>query len=303
MRERPGNGATAAALRWFCLQPGTHVKLLISSRLNYTLSKPVDFLFLLQVAKSPAQTITHERFAISTEPPLSTFEAIGPLNRAVRTRIDAGTTTVEYEAEVEVAPGQYDPGSVNEFAFAELPPEALVYLLPSRYCPSDLFTEIAEQRFQELPRGYTRALAISDWVNAELAYVGGSTGPHSTAADAFQQKEGVCRDFAHLAISVCRAAGIPARYVSVYADGLSPPDFHAVTQVFLQGPDGGNWFTLDPTHMSSPDAVARIAVGRDAADVAFAWTQDNCDSTSPEVKVSAPDRQGTARNTQAVVGI
>ena len=136
-----------------------------------------------------------------------------------------------------------------------------------------------------------------------IAYVAGSTGPHSTSADAYQQRQGVCRDFAHLAISVCRAAGIPARYVSVYADGLTPPDFHAVVDVYLQSPDGGAWFTLDPTHMSSVDAVVRIAAGRDAADVAFAWTQDNCDSTSPQISVSAPGRYDTARTAQAVVGV
>jgi transglutaminase-like putative cysteine protease len=279
------------------------VKLHVSCRLNYTLDKPVDFIFQVHAAKSSTQAVGAERFSISSNPPISTFEAMGSLNRLVRTKIGPGQATVDYEAEVDVALRRYDPASVNEYDYAMLPPETLVYLLPSRFCPSDLFNELAEQRFGNAPRGYARALAIADWVHAELAYVAGSTGPHSTSADAFQQKQGVCRDFAHLAISVCRAAGIPARYISVYADAMSPPDFHAVVEVYLHSPDGGAWFTLDPTHMASVDAVARIAAGRDAADVAFAWTQGDCDSTAPQVKVTAPARSDTARTAEAVVGV
>lgn len=279
------------------------VKLLVSSRLSYTLSKPIDFIFQVHAAKSPTQTVGSEKFLISGNPPLQTFEALGSLNRVVRTQLAPGENSIEYQAEVDVALRQYDPNAVREFDFGDLPPETLVYLLPSRFCPSDLFNELAEQQFGGMPRGFLRALAISDWVHDSIAYVASSTGPHSTAADAYQQRQGVCRDFAHLAISVCRAACIPARYVSVYADGLTPPDFHAVVEAYLQSPDGGAWFTLDPTHMSSVDAVVRIAAGRDAADVAFAWTQDNCDSTSPQISVSAPGRRDTSRTTQAVVGV
>lgn len=279
------------------------MKLLVTSRLSYTLDKRVDFIFQVHAAKSSTQAVGAERFSISTNPPIAAFEALGSLNRVVRTKLGPGQATVDYQAEVDVALRQYDPGCVREFDFADLPPETLVYLLPSRFCPSDLFNELAEQQFSGMVRGYLRALAISDWVHGYLAYVAGSSGPHSTSADAFQQKKGVCRDFAHLAISVCRAAGIPARYISVYADGLTPPDFHAVIEVYLQSPDGGAWFTLDPTHMAAVDAVARIAAGRDAADVPFAWTQGNCDSTVPEVKVSAPGRRNMARADQAVVGV
>lgn len=279
------------------------MKIQVASRLSYKLAKPTDFLFLLHAAKSSDQTVGNERFEISSGPPVATFELPGSHNRAVRTTLGAGGSTVEYQAEVDFNPRQYDPASVDEFSFPNLPPEVLVYLLPSRFCPADLFTELAEQQFGNQQKGYLRALAISDWVHDHMGYVAGSSGPHTTAADAYREGQGVCRDFAHVAISLCRAAGIPARYVSVYADGMQPPDFHAVIQVFLQGPDGGAWFTLDPTHMSSADAVVRIAAGRDAADVAFAWTQDNADSTSPEVTVTAPDRIGTLRNDRAVVGV
>jgi transglutaminase-like putative cysteine protease len=277
------------------------VKLIVSSRLSYTLDKPTDFVFQVHVAKTSTQSVESESFTLSSNPVLASA-TVGDQNRIVRACLPVGQTDVTYEATVDITAAQYDPAMVGEFAFAELPPEVLTYLLPSRFCPADLFAELAEQQFDGLPRGYSRALAISDWVHATLAYETGSTGPLSTAADVFQQGKGVCRDFAHLAISVCRAAGIPARYVSVYADALSPPDFHAVAEVYLKGPDGGAWFVIDPTHMASADAVARISVGRDAADVAFAWTLGNVDSTSPAVSVSAPGRADTSRNMNAIVG-
>ncbi len=277
------------------------MKLIVSSKLSYSLEKPTDFVFQVRVAKTPLQFVESETFALSSGPQF-TPATVGDQNRIICARLPAGQTDVTYEATVDIGVAQYAPDIVEEFAFAELPPEVLPYLLPSRFCPSDLFTELAEQQFQNLPRGFSRALAISDWVHSTLAYEPGSTGPHATATDVFQQGKGVCRDFAHLAISVCRAAGIPARYLSVYADALSPPDFHAVVEVFLKGPDGGAWFTVDPTHMASADALARISVGRDAADVAFAWTLGNVDSTNPVVSISAPERANTDRNSNAVVG-
>lgn len=277
------------------------VKLNVSSRLSYTLDTPTEFVFQVHVAKTSTQLVENEMFSLSSNAAAASA-IVGDENRIVRTLLPAGQTDVIYEAQVHITAPQYDSAAVEEFQFTELPPEVLAYLLPSRFCPSDLFTKLAEQNFGGLPRGYTRAIAISDWVHATLAYEAGSTGPHATAADVFQQGKGVCRDFAHLAIAVCRAAGIPARYVSVYADALSPPDFHAVVEVYLKGPEGGTWFIIDPTHMASADAVARISAGRDATDVAFAWTLGNVDSTSPVVSVSAPDRANTDRNLKAIVG-
>ncbi len=277
------------------------MKLVIASQLSYVLEQPTDFIFQVHVAKTGPQVVTREAFSLSNNVQCA-IDLVGDQNRLARARLPAGKTELTYEAEVEITPAQCDPGTVEEFDAAELPSHVLVYLLPSRFCPADIFSELAEQKFGALTRGYSRALAIADWVHATLAYEAGSTGPHSSAADVLQQAKGVCRDFAHLAISVSRAAGIPARYVSAYADALNPPDFHAVIEVFLKGPDGGAWFILDPTHMASADALARISVGRDAADVAFAWTLGNSDSTSPKISVSAPGRGNADRNLSAVVG-
>ena len=278
------------------------MRLLVTSRLSYELDEPTDFVFQVHAAKTGSQSVASETFSISTNPPVDLFEVPGALNRVARSTLGPGQVVVDYRAEVEVVPRQFDAAVVREFDFPELPAEVLAYLLPSRFCPSDLFNELVAEQFASMPRGCSRASAIADWVHGNLAYFVGSTGPHTTAADAFQQRKGVCRDFAHVAISLCRAAGIPARYVSAYADALSPPDFHAIVEVYLLGPESGAWFMLDPTHMSSADAVARIAAGRDAADVAFAWTLGDVDSTAPEVTVAAPGRVGTGRTGLAVAG-
>jgi transglutaminase-like putative cysteine protease len=100
------------------------------------------------------------------------------------------------------------------------------------------------------------------------------------------QRIGVCRDFAHLGMALCRALGIPARYVSAYAWRLDPPDFHAVFEAFLNGPSGAGWYLFDPTRMSSPDGLVRIGIGRDAAEVAFCTSYEEVESDAPQVWIS-----------------
>jgi len=142
-----------------------------------------------------------------------------------------------------------------------------------------------------MPRGHSRVVAICNWIYSNLEYTVGSTGPNSTAVDVFQSGKGVCRDYAHMGIALCRALGIPARYASVYAVALYPQDFHAVFQAYLKGPSGGAWFSFDPTRMSSVDEIVRIAAGRDAADVAFAWPQGEASFEAPIVSAVSPEHK------------
>jgi transglutaminase-like putative cysteine protease len=109
---------------------------------------------------------------------------------------------------------------------------------------------------------------VASWVFERIEYVGGSSGPLDTAVDTLLSGQGVCRDFAHLTIALCRALGIPARLAAVYAPGLSPMDFHAVVEVLT--PLG--WQVVDATRLAPRDSLVRIATGRDAADTAFATT-------------------------------
>ncbi len=119
--------------------------------------------------------------------------------------------------------------------------------------------------------GGPRILAIRDWIARHLTYEPGSSDARTTALDSFVERRGICRDFAHLLITLARASGIPARYVSAYAPGVKPQDFHAVAEVFLADPSGqgGTWQLVDATGMADPGEIVKIGVGRDAADVSF----------------------------------
>ncbi len=147
-----------------------------------------------------------------------------------------------------------------------MPPEVLTYLNPSRYCESDLLARFSFEEFGQMERGYGRVQAICDWVYHHLDYTPGSTTASTTATDVLLQRTGVCRDYAHLAITLCRGVGIPARYVAGYAVGLQPPDFHGFMEAFLSG----QWYLFDPTRLAPVSGLVRIGVGRDAADVSFA---------------------------------
>ena len=134
-----------------------------------------------------------------------------------------------------------------------------------------------------------RLNAICNWIHDNVDYVGGISDEMTSAFDTATQRAGVCRDFAHLAIAMCRALGIPARYVSAYAHRLDPPDFHAVIEAYLQGPSGMGWYLFDPTRKAAPDGLVRIGIGRDAAEVAFATPFGTVDYDKPEVWIRAKD--------------
>jgi transglutaminase-like putative cysteine protease len=143
------------------------------------------------------------------------------------------------------------------------------------------------REFGAAPQGAGRVQAICDWVNARLDYMPGTTDERTDAAEALLQCAGVCRDYAHVGISFCRALGIPARYVSGYAVDLEPPDFHGFFEAYL----GDAWYLFDATKLAPPGGFVRIGVGRDAADCAFATIVGAANLT--EMEVSAERRGGS----------
>lgn len=166
----------------------------------------------------------------------------------------------------------------------EMPGDALRYLLPSRYCQAERFVPFVNQRFGDLSGG-EKVVAIRDWIEQRLDYVSGVSTASTTAADTFLERRGVCRDFAHLMIALCRAGQIPARLASVFAPRVDPPDFHAVAEVYL---DNG-WHLIDPTGMAEANEMALIAVGRDAVDVAFLTTVTATELQTQTVSVRQAD--------------
>lgn len=272
----------------------------VSCKLRYVVPTPTAFVFQIEAAKADAQIVKEESLVLPPGAFWDTYYDPVTFTRKFRTVLGPGPVEVSYFATADVDATAFDPTHVYEFDFINLPLNVIEYLSPSRYCPSDTFTDFAHAQFGGLPRGHTRVTAMCDWIFNNISYQSGSTGPTTTAAEVFHAQRGVCRDFAHLGISLCRASGIPARYASVYADRLNPQDFHAVFQAYLNGPHGGEWFSFDATRMSSVDSLVRIAAGRDAADVAFAWPQGEVTSDVPIVNAFAPERVNNERTARAV---
>ncbi len=173
----------------------------------------------------------------------------------------AGSLTVGYRATVQRTPLEDPVPTVAERLFA---------VRPSRYCPSDLLEAFADAELGMPARAADRGRIIGDWVYGRLRYEPGSSGPLDTAVDTLLAGRGVCRDFAHLTLALCRTVGVPARLASVYAPGLSPMDFHAVAEVA----NGEQWEIVDATRLAPRQSLVRIATGRDAGDTAFSTTLD-----------------------------
>jgi transglutaminase-like putative cysteine protease len=167
-----------------------------------------------------------------------------------------------------------------------VPDDVLRYLMPSRYCESDVMSRAAQQLFGQLPPGIGRVRAIESWIHESIGYLPGFSNSTTTAQEVFVQRAGVCRDFAHLGITMCRALNIPARLVVGYVHFEEPPqDFHAVFEAWLDG----RWVIFDPTRMAPIDRLVRVGTGRDAKDVAFATIFGDVQMTRKELTVDEGD--------------
>lgn len=241
----------------------------IQCHLKYKIVQATEFVFLIHVADHPDQKIIAEQ--LSFYPPVTWREFHDPSqqNRYVRLRVEAcDAFEVNYSATVERHPviNADVLHKLNEVAIPDLPDEVLPYLLASRYCNSDLVVDMANRSFGWMQQGYTRVKAIEQWIYNNIFYVSGSSNQFTTATDVLIHRAGVCRDFAHLGISLCRALGIPARMVVGYVEiEKFLPDFHAIFEAYLEG----GWVLFDPTRLALVENLVRIGTGIDAGDVAF----------------------------------
>lgn len=222
-------------------------------------------------------------------PPSSTYvDSYG--NRCRRVTFDAGRATVAFTARVHVSTAPDDRFEAAALiAPQDLPDEVLYFLMPSRYCESDQVTEIAWTTFGSIPSGWERVQTICDWVHDRTEFKYGSSSPGFSALGVLARRVGVCRDFAHLAIALCRAVNIPARYVFGYLPDIgvpdpgTPMDFCAWMEVFLDG----RWFTFDPRNNEHRFGRVVIGRGRDAADVAMVTSFGHLDMVDMLVRAQA----------------
>jgi transglutaminase-like putative cysteine protease len=266
------------------------IRLSFDIELKYAIvEQPADFIFNVHAAQTPWQTIVAEVLAI--DPPhasvLQVDAALG--NRYLRVRAEPGPLTLRYGATVDIDHFRQSPGLLGEVPISAIPPEVLPFIYPSRYCEADRLRRFAGREFGHLRPGYWRVQAIRDWVMSHTAFTPGSTNSSSSAMNTLVEQTGVCRDFAHLMIALCRAINVPARFVSGIDYGaathLGPPDFHAYVEVFL----GDRWYLFDPTGITAPMGLVRIGTGRDAADVSVATMFGAVKSQPPVIRVAALD--------------
>ena len=218
-----------------------------------TVSSPEPVTALLQIAV--ADPLDERLIVLSGGSVVQPEEFAVDGARVHRLELLAGDTTITYTAGAETggAPRKVTPA---EWAQA---------LRPSRYCPSDQLEGFASTEFdRSLPRAELVA-AVADWVHRRLVYTSGASRPVDTAVDTLLAGQGVCRDYAHLTITLLRALEVPARLVAVYAPGLDPMDFHAVVEADVDR----TWCVVDSTRLAPTSSLVRICSGRDAADTAF----------------------------------
>jgi transglutaminase-like putative cysteine protease len=233
---------------------------------------PVPMLMLVRARPDAEHTTVHESQWLEPRS-LDLHEYTDSFgNRCWRLTVPGGPVQVRYDAVVDVA-DEPDPvvPDAHLVPVEQLPDDALVFTLPSRYVQSDLLLDDAWQLFGDTPPTWARVQAVVEWVHSNVRYEAGSSMHSTTALDVFERRVGVCRDFALVSVALCRALNIPARYTFGYLPDIdveppdTPMDFHAWFEAFL----GGRWYTFDARH--NRPRVGRVVVGRgrDAVDVAL----------------------------------
>ena len=232
------------------------MKRIVGAQLDVSISAATTLEFQIAVAPHPGAEVYESLSFVLDGEPVQAREISGLHgNRIHKLEAPVGKLKVDYAATIV---GVTAAAPVTEHDLS-------MYLRPSRYAEADKFYGFAATEFGQYVDSATLLEKVSTWVGSRLNYVPGSSDPIDGAVDTLLAGAGVCRDYAHLVVAMLRAVNVPARVVSVYAPGLSPMDFHAVGEAFVDG----QWRVVDGTLLAPRQSLVRIATGRDAADVAF----------------------------------
>nr|WP_294943565.1 transglutaminase family protein [uncultured Mucilaginibacter sp.] len=243
------------------------MKFKVSAELEYEVKAPSTLILNIHALRTAHQTVLNETLLISPYIKIEELNAMNGENRFARLDIpETGLINIKYEAIVDNYYEVKDHSNVEEIPVAKFDASVLPYLNPSRYCQSDKLYRLANNTFGKISTSFEQVFAITDWIYKNVEYLSGFTNSETSAYDTVTQQAGVCRDFAHLGIALCRALTIPARYFTGYAYQLNPPDFHACFEAYL----GGDWVLFDATRLIPLNGLVKIATGRDAADAAIA---------------------------------
>ena len=241
----------------------------ISASFDFALPAPTDCLLQFEAAVLPEQALLETHTQLSASEHFARVPAQDGIGERIWVRAE-GAFHVEYTARVAVQRQLPDLAPLAQLEPHLLPGETVEYLRSSAYCPVGRLYPFAEAEFGGTFGG-ARIAAIRDWIARHFTYEPGVSDARTTALDTFVERRGICRDYAHVLVTLARASSIPARYAGVYAPGVEPQDFHAVAEVFV----GGEWHLVDATGMAGEAAMAKIGIGRDAADVSFLTAYGN----------------------------
>ncbi|OCS48500.1 transglutaminase-like domain-containing protein [Ralstonia pickettii] len=264
------------------------VRMQYSICLTYAIhDQAADFIFNFHAAQTARQTIVAESLQLTPAVRTKLQTEPGLRNRHLRLRAPRGDLAINYVATVDLHHLLTPPQSLFEVGVADLPLDVIPFLAPSRYCESDRLMGFARREFGGHQRGYALVLAIRDWVCRYVEFTPQSTNERTSAVGTLVDRQGVCRDYAHLMIALCRALSIPARFATSVDYGadpaLGPPDFHAFVEVYL----GNQWNLVDPSNGSVPMGLLRIGTGRDATEVPIAMIFGDVEPACPSVQVHA----------------
>jgi transglutaminase-like putative cysteine protease len=248
------------------------MKIRAGYEISYQCPQPTPMIAMLSVHPSrEADLITPDRLQVSPELPVNVYEdGFGNVCHVIHAPRGKVTLSTDFLINDSGVPDAVAPDAVQH-PLEKLPVDTLVYLLSSRYCETDRFIKIAWSQFAKAPKGWALVQAICDYVHGRIEFGYPHASPTKTAWDTHNEGRGVCRDFAHLAITLCRCMNVPARYCTGYLGDIgvpadpAPMDFSAWYEVFLDG----RWFTFDARHNHPRIGRIVIARGRDAADVAI----------------------------------
>jgi len=226
---------------------------------------PVAAMLMLRPRSGAAQWISHERYALTPQVPVIEFTDLFG-NLCQRLVIPAGGATLRAQCIADVADTVDVDFGATYILPQFLPESVLPFTFASRYCPSDQLVQLALEVTAGVAPGYPQVNAIREWINRNIKYQYGASTPVTTALDTVNTRQGVCRDFTHLGIALCRALNIPARMVAGYTLELDEPDLHAWFEAFV----GERWFVFDAVQKQGTTGNRlAIAYGRDATDVAL----------------------------------
>jgi transglutaminase-like putative cysteine protease len=232
--------------------------------ISFIVSIPTPFILMLRPRSGVHQWVARQSYTLKPSVPVEEYtDNYG--NLCQRLIAPVGEFFISTSADILTADNiDTAPGAPFE-EVQHLPNYVLTYLLPSRYCESDKFIDLGQQIVANRIPGYDQVSAIEEWIRHNIRFNPDSPHFQLSAVEVNQQREGVCRELAHLGIALCRGLCIPARMVVGYLHGLKPMDFHAWFEAYVNG----RWYTFDPTQPTSVGGRITVAYGRDAADVAI----------------------------------